>query len=148
MTNCESPSWSWPTHHTTVSPELEAYPIHALKGTNEAEIVDEIKEVGGYTLIPKNSTNGFLEEGFQKWLGGNARINTFLITGDCTDICIQQLAITLKAYFNMQNKKVRVIVPMNAVETYDLGTHDGDLMNVMALYNMMLNGIEVISGVK
>jgi hypothetical protein len=31
------------------------------------------------------------------------------------------------------------------VETYDLGTHNGDLMNVMALYNMLGNGIEVVT---
>lgn len=48
----------------------------------------------------------------------------------------------------MQNKKARVIVPVNTVETYDLGLHDGDLMNIMALYNMMINGIEVVAGVE
>lgn len=47
----------------------------------------------------------------------------------------------------MQNKKVRVIVPLNAVETYDLGIHNGDLMNVMALYNMIINGVEVVRNV-
>lgn len=44
----------------------------------------------------------------------------------------------------MQNKKIRIIVPLNAVETYDLGLHNGDLMNVIALYNMITNGIEVV----
>lgn len=131
--------------HTEVSPEFDAYPAHCLLGTHEGEIVDEIKAVGGYTLIPKNSTNGFLEEEFQSWLKKNQKIDTFIITGDCTDICIQQFAITLKTWFNLLNKKVRIIVPRNAVETYDLGLHDGDLMNVMALYNMMGNGIEVVN---
>lgn len=130
--------------HTEESPEFEAYPLHCLAGTVEGEIVDEIKEVGGYTLIPKNSTNGFLEEEFQKWLNENQHIDTFIIVGDCTDICIQQFALTLKPWFNLHNQKVRIIVPINAVETYDLGAHSGDLMNVMALYNMMGNGIEVV----
>lgn len=134
--------------HTEASPEFDAYPAHCMIGTSEGEIVDELREIGGYTLIPKNSTNGFLEEAFQKWFKENAHINTFVITGDCTDICVQQFAITLKAWFNMQNKKARVIVPVNAVETYDFGVHDGDLMNVMALYNMLMNGIEVVVGVK
>jgi len=132
--------------HAEASPEFDAYPAHCVAGTCEGEIVDEIKEAGGYVLIPKNSTNGFLEAGFQKWLAENQRINTFIITGDCTDICIQQFAITLKAWFNMRDRKVRVVVPANAVETYDFGLHDGDLMNVAALYNMMINGIEIVKG--
>lgn len=133
--------------HTKASPEFDTYPAHCMIGTSEGEMVDELKEPGGYTLISKNSTNGFLEEAFQKWLKENEHINTFVITGDCTDICVQQFAITLKTWFNMQNKRGRVIVPINAVETYDLNLHNGDLMNVMALYNMIINGIEVAQGV-
>jgi nicotinamidase-related amidase len=134
--------------HTLLSPELEAFPAHCLEGTREGEIVDEIKAVGGYTLLPKNSTNGFLEEGFQKWLKENPQINTFIITGDCTDICVQQFSLTLKTWFNLHNIKTRVIVPLNTVETYDFGPHAGNLMHVMALYNMLLNGIEVVQEVK
>jgi len=134
--------------HTEVSPEFEAYPVHCMAGSSEGEIVDEIKEIGGYNLIPKNSTNGFLEEEFKKWLSENPEINTFIVTGDCTDICVQQFAITLKTWFNMINRKVRVIVPLNAVETYDLGAHEAELMNVMALYNMIINGVEVVKEVK
>jgi len=134
--------------HTEASPEFGAYPVHCITGTTEAEIVDEIRDVGGYTLIPKNSTNGFIEEPFQTWLKENLQIDTFIITGNCTDICIQQFAITLKTWFNRHNKKAQIIIPINSVETYDLGTHNGDLMNVMALYNMMQNGIEIVKEIK
>lgn len=130
--------------HNESSPEFQAYPVHCMAGTYEGEIVDEIKAIGGYKLIAKNSTNGFIEAEFQKWLEENGQIDTFIITGDCTDICIQQFAITLKTWFNMQDQQVRIIVPANAVDTYDLGLHNGDLMNVMALYNMVMNGIEVV----
>lgn len=135
-------------YHTAVSPEFDAYPEHCIAGTYESQIVDEIKEIGRYTLIPKNSTNGFLENEFQKWLEENQHIDTFIVTGDCTDICIQQFAITLKTWFNKQNKNVRVIVPQTAVETYDLGMHNGDLSNVMALYNMIINGVEVVKTIE
>lgn len=133
--------------HTNQSPEFGAYPVHCLAGTSESEVVDELKEIGGYTLIPKNSTNGFHEEEFKKWLKDNENVNTFIVTGVCTNICIEQFALTLKTYFNKQNVKSRVIVPINTVETYDLDIHNGDLMNVMALYNMIVNGIEVVAGV-
>lgn len=135
-------------NHPSDSPEFSAYPPHCMAGTSEAEVVEEIKEIGGYTLIPKNSTNGFHEAEFKKWLERNPQIDTFLITGDCTDICVQQLAITLKTWFNMQNRKSRIIVPANSVDTYDFGLHNGDLMHVTALYNMWMNGIELVEGVE
>lgn len=134
--------------HTDDSPEFGSYPKHCMKGTSESEIVDEIKAAGGYLLIPKNSTNGFLEEAFQDWLNKNDQTDTFIVVGCCTDICIQQFAITLKTWFNKNNKKSRIIVPVNAVETYDLGPHNAELANAMALYNMLLNGVEVVKGVK
>lgn len=74
--------------HTDTSTEFDSYPAHCIMGSNEGEIVDEIKEIGGYTLIYKNSTNGFFEEEFQKWLKQYKNINTFIITGDCSDICV------------------------------------------------------------
>lgn len=130
--------------HTEKSPEFDSYPMHCMDGTAEGEIVEELKAVGGYQLIPKNSTNGFLEEPFQHWLKANPQVNTFIVTGDCTDICVQQFAITLKTWFNKLNQKARIIVPKNLVETYDFGIHHGDLMHAMALYNMMINGVEVV----
>ena len=102
--------------HTDASPEFESYPPHCVVGSSESEIVDEIKDVGGYRLIPKNSTNGFLEEAFQNWLEDNAHIDHFIVVGDCTDICIQQFAVTLKTWFNKANKKSRIIVPINALK--------------------------------
>lgn len=134
--------------HTSASPEFGAYPEHCLAGSSESEVVEELKQIGGYTLIPKNSTNGFHEEEFQKWLKGKQKVDTFIITGVCTNICVEQFSLTLKTYFNKQNKKSRIIVPINTVETYDLDMHDGDLMNIMALYNMIVNGIEVVAGVE
>lgn len=134
--------------HSPESSEFGAYPPHCIAGSSEAEVVDEIRDIGGYTLIAKNSTNGFLEEEFHKWLGENPRINSFIIAGDCTDICIQQFATTLKAWFNRQNKKSRIIVPVNAVETFDSGLHNAELINVVSFYNMITNGIEVVQSVQ
>lgn len=134
--------------HTEASPEFGSYPVHCLIGTSEGQMVKEIEAVGGYKLIPKNSTNGFLEEEFQTWLGENLHIDTYIVTGDCTDICVLQFATTLKTWFNRQNKKVRIIVPVNMVDTYDLGVHNGDLMHAVALYMMIGNGIEVVKEIK
>lgn len=133
--------------HTENCMEFEAYPPHCIKDSSESEIIDEIKKIGGYMRIDKNSTNCFLEKKFEEWLKNNPHITNFIISGDCTDICIMQFALTLKGYFNLRDIKSRVTVPVNAVDTYDIMPHDGDLMNVFALYSMYINGINLVSAI-
>jgi len=133
--------------HSDYSPEFGAYPRHCVAGTRESDLVDELKAVGGYSLIPKNSTNGCVEGPFQEWLKAHAAIDHFIMVGVCTDICIEQMSITLKARFNSLDRPSRVIVPMNAVDTFDAGPHVGDFMHVVALYFMMQSGVEVVSAV-
>jgi len=126
--------------------EFKSYPIHCVMDTEEKEVITELKTIGNYLLIEKNSTNGYLEPKFLEWLKANQNIDTFIVVGDCTDICILQFALSLKAHFNRANENSRIIVPMNAVNTYDSGIHDGDLMHAMGLYLMMSNDIEVVKG--
>lgn len=142
------PALAFADSHDENCAEFESYPPHCIRDSFESEIVDEIKEVGGYVRVDKNSTNCFLEEEFEKWLENNPGINNFIICGDCTDICIMQFALILKGYFNLRNIKTRITVPINAVDTYDIKPHDGDLMNIFALYNMHLNGVELVNSIK
>lgn len=134
--------------HPEKSVEYETFPIHAKAGTSECELVDEIKALGRYHLINKNSTNGFLEEAFQTWLAENSHINTFIITGVCTDICILQFATTLKAYFNRKNQSSLIAVPIDAVDTYDAEGHNAKLSHIMALYFMKNSGVQLFSCVE
>jgi nicotinamidase-related amidase len=133
--------------HGEDSPEFAAYPPHCLRGTHESELVDELKEVGGFKLIGKNSTNGFIEDDFQAWLADNKFINKFILVGDCTDICILQFALSLMAYGNMMNKTFEIVVPVNCVDTFDLGIHNAEFMNEIALFIMMSNGIKIIKSI-
>lgn len=134
--------------HTAHSGEFAAFPPHCLEGTREAELVDELKAVPGFTMVTKNSTNGFLEEGYLRWLGTHPAVNTFVVAGDCTDICIQQFAQTLKCHFNRLDMPSRVIVPADAVATYDAPGHSAALCHVAALNSLMLGGVEVVSAVE
>lgn len=138
------PKLAFADSHNENSPEFKSFPCHCLKDSFESEIVEELQDIGGYKLILKNSTNGYLEPKFQQWLKDNPEINQFIVVGDCTDICINQFAVTLKTHFNRLDKLSRIIVPINAVNTYDLDVHDGDLMHVFALYQMLTNDIEVV----
>lgn len=131
-------------NHSINCPEFKYLPPHCIKGTVQSEEVDKLKEIDSYTLIPKNSTNGFLEPEFQEWLKRNCHITTFIVVGNCTDICVLQFCLTLKANFNRINKESQIIIPLNAVDTYDSDSHNADLMNIFAIYNLKLNGSKIV----
>ncbi|HEX3026036.1 MAG TPA: isochorismatase family cysteine hydrolase [Clostridia bacterium] len=127
--------------HPEDSPEFQFYPSHCIRGTRESEIVDELKGQG--RVIEKNSTNAFLEPEFQTFLKDNSEIRNFLIAGCCTDICVLQLALTLKTHFNRLDERSRIIVPRGAVDTYDAPAHPAELWNLFSFGCMLANGIEL-----
>ncbi|MDW5300596.1 MAG: isochorismatase family cysteine hydrolase [Sedimentibacter sp.] len=135
--------------HGKQSIEFSSFPLHCIKGSMEAELIPELKTIASngpeMFYIEKNSTNGFFSKEFHKWLVKyEDEVDNYIITGCVTDICVLQFALSLKAYFNETNKSKRIIVPKNCVETYDGGSHDGYLMNLFALYNMHISGIEIV----
>ncbi len=150
--------------HPSDAVEFGEFPPHCVKGTFESEIVDELKEVveGEPVIVEKNSLNVFFGgelEGGSEFLKKVVEMikegkSTFIVVGDCTDLCVYQTAMSIKMIANANNLKVNVIVPENCVETYDTSVktaqslkimpHDGNLIHTMFLYHMKLNGIEVV----
>ena len=127
--------------HTQESSELFSYPPHCLEGTVEPELAPEIAEFQQAVLY-KNSTNAFFAPGMDKLLED---IQTVIVIGCCTDICIQQFAVTLKAFANQNNRTLEVIVPCQLVETYDAPGHPAELRHQAALAYMAENGVKVVN---
>lgn len=137
--------------HSESSPELKTYGVHALIGSSEDELIPELVELSKdnhASVIYKNSTNGFHAPGFTAWLEENEDlVENYVVVGCEADICVAHFATTMRTYFNEKNLERRIIVPIDGVETYDYGTHDGDLMKVISLWEMRLNGIEIADSI-
>jgi len=147
--------------HPEDSVEFENYPPHCIRGTRESETVDQFKELpffDQFQVMPKQSINSAIGTDLEAWLEAHPQVNTFIAVGDCTDLCTYQLAMHLKLRANARNEKVRIIVPVDCVDTYDLPVsvaaeidaipHDGDLLHHIFLYHMRLNGIEVVAKIE
>ena len=141
----EIPIVAFADSHRDNCAEFKSFPPHCLEKTSESELVDEVKKAGGYIKLCKNSTNGFHAKEFQECLVTNPQTNTYIVTGDCTDICVMQLCLTLKTWFNAANKNVDIIVPLNCVETYNAENHNSDFMNIAAIKMMADCGIKIVS---
>ena len=90
------------------------------------------------TLLRKNSTDAFFVLGMTEPLSG---VETVVVTGCCTDICILQFILTLKAAWNQEDRPVEILVPRQLVENYDAPGHSGELMGTASLASMLGNGI-------
>ena len=145
------------THHPE-TPEFAAWPVHCVRGTEEAETIPELRALPFadlFTVIEKNSLHPALETGFDAWLDAHPELRTAIVVGNCTDLCVYQLAMHLRLRHNASNVAgTSVIVPANAVDTYDLPPetataigavpHPGDFFHQVFLYHMALNGIQVV----
>ena len=127
--------------------EFNSFPVHCLKNSSESEIAPSLAKIGGFQKIHKNSTNGFFTSEFQNFLNQHSELEKIIISGVCTDICVMQFALSLKAFCNQNNKNLEIIIPVNTVETYDACNHNAELMQLIALQIMAQAGVKLVSEV-
>lgn len=143
--------------HEPDAVEFGQFPPHCVRGTAEAETVQAFKDLPFYARIrtfEKNSIHSGLNTGMESWLAEHPDLDTFIVVGDCTDLCTYQLAMYLRLRANALQLKQRVIVPANTVDTYDMPVetaravgamaHPGDVLHGVFLHHMALNGVEIV----
>ena len=143
--------------HAEDSPEFKYFPPHCVEGTEEAELVRELKELEFSSLfqkIEKRSISSLVGTELPQSLQ-DAAVRTIICTGDCTDLCLYHLAVGLRYWANAHHLQWEIIVPQNLVATYDLPTakatelgvlpHPADLLDKIFFYHLELNGVRVVS---
>lgn len=143
--------------HTENAEEFKAFGPHGIRYTSEAETVPELATLpfaSEFVIVRKNSIHTIAGTAMEHWLEQHPAVDTFIVVGDCTDLCVYETAMDLKLRANALDMPRRVVVPANAVNTYDLPVavaekigalpHDGDFLHAVFLYQMALNQIEVV----
>ncbi|MEG2174585.1 MAG: isochorismatase family protein [Oscillospiraceae bacterium] len=128
--------------HTDASPELDTFPDHCLVESGEDTIPAGLARHVD-RVIYKNSTNGFLAAPHDvDWI----RYRRVVVTGCLTELCVFQLATTLRAYYNEHDCAGReIVVPLNLIDTYDAPTHSALLHNIIYAVGMAEAGVHLVS---
>ena len=147
--------------HQEDSLEFDVFGSHALKGSHGAETVDIIKDLPFYDrleTIYKDTIFPALNNNFDDWLDKRENLETLIVVGDVTDLCVYHMATYLRFRANAFHKNWRVILPANCVQTWHLSVedaeliharpHHGDLLHAIFLHHMAVNGVEVIKEIK
>jgi nicotinamidase-related amidase len=146
--------------HSADTAEFSAWPPHCLAGTSEAELPDALTELpfsDRFTLVPKDSLCAFTGTSLDTLVAERGLPGAVIGVGDCTDLCVYQLAMGFKLRANVAEEPTRVIVPADCVATFDVPVetaerigalpHPGDLMHSIFLYHLALNDCDIVQGV-
>lgn len=123
--------------------EFQAFPPHCIEHTSEAMVIDELLPyVEDSQCIYKNSTNAIWCMDVENLA---STYDEFVITGCCSDICVLQLAISLRTYFNQKGYDKQIIVYADAIATYHMDNiHPAKEYHEFALTLMKNAGISVL----
>ena len=97
------------------------YTEHCIKGTKEAELVDELKpfeNLENTITVEKNSTSFMEAPKFRKIIEEATNIGVFDVVGCCTDICDFNGAMALANYCDEWNRGVYIYMHTDAIATY------------------------------
>jgi nicotinamidase/pyrazinamidase len=124
--------------HQEGDPEFEVFPPHCIVGTEEHDLVEELRkfEPEAAAVVQKSRYSAFHGTKLDEILRDLAPDDVHLI-GLCTDICVLHTAADLR------NRDYRVVVRRDGVETFSSPGHDNEDVNGWALSH-----IENILGAK
>lgn len=114
-------------HLPNVDPEFDVWGSHAVAGSWGAEMVDELKPKKEDFRMPKRKYSAFQGTGLDQLLR-ELKVDTVILTGVVTDICIQHTAAD--AFF----RGYKIIVPRDCVEAVDQPAQDAAIRFMKKAY--------------
>ena len=137
--------------HTTDSIEFDSYPSHCVLGTKEAELIpefiDEQNKENTRTYY-KNSINGMLNRNLQDDIKSKDNLNEIVIGGVCADLCVMDFARTFSRYLDEINRRAKIFVVENTIDTYDSLDHNREEWMDIAKKVMTQAGIIMVPNIE
>lgn len=119
---------------------------HCIKGTSEAELIDELKpfeQKDNVITVEKNSTSLMESPEFREIVKQAENLKEVNFVGCCTDICVFNGAMGLANYYDEWNRDVTINVHEDAIATYSEDERGEYIESAKLL--MKLQGINLVS---
>lgn len=124
--------------------EFKTYPPHCLDGTDESEIVPELKPYEkDMFVIKKDTTNGFKTESFLQLVTKKDYDNVYVV-GCCTDICVQDFVLSYQSFIKQNQKQTKIKVIDDACATFGGANHDAKESHINSIQKMKQAGAEIV----
>lgn len=119
---------------------------HCIKGTSEAELIDELKpfeQKDNVITVEKNSTSLMESPEFREIVKQAKKLKEVNFVGCCTDICVFNGAMGLANYYDEWNRDVTINVHEDAIATYSEDEREEYVQSAKLL--MKQQGINLVS---
>ncbi len=114
--------------------EFRMFPPHCVTGTEEAEIIPELRGFPG-EVIPKNRFSCFYNTTLAKRLAG-LKPDKLIVCGVCTDICVMHTVC------DARNRDCEVEVPADCVATFNDDGHRFALGHIDRVLGARLTSVD------
>lgn len=136
--------------HDKNAREFQTYPAHCILGTDEAELIPELKKYENYVKANKfykNSINGMLNRKVQDQIKELKDLREVVIQGVCADLCVMDFARTNARFLDEINSEAKIFVVKNAIDTFDAPNHNREEWMRIAEMVMTQAGIEMVQDI-
>ena len=136
--------------HNKNANEFKSYPPHCVKGTKEADVIDEFikyKNIPGVRVFGKNSINGMFNKDVRRQILELKALKEVIIEGVCADLCVMDFARSLARYFDEIDRDTKIFVVKNAIDTFDAPGHNRNEWLDIAEKVMRQAGIEYVEDI-
>jgi len=137
--------------HDKDAREFQTYPAHCILGTDEAELIPELKKYENYdkaNKFYKNSINGMINKKVQDQIKELKDLREVVIQGVCADLCVMDFARTNARFLDEINSEAKIFVVKNAIDTFDAPNHNREEWMRIAEMVMTQAGIEMVEDIK
>lgn len=126
--------------------EFKTFPPHCLKGTEESELIPEIKQYENQFdyIIGKDTTNGFVTKEFGQILK-KQEFKNVIVCGCCTDICVLNFVESYLKYIPENKLSTNIYVIENACYTFEGPNHHATEFHNNAIAKMKEMGAKIAS---
>jgi nicotinamidase-related amidase len=121
--------------HLAVDPELARWGPHAMKGTQGAEVIDELKPTDKDYVVEKRSYSAFYETGLDPLLR-SLGVNRVIITGQHTHICDRHTA------GDAFQRGYKIMAVSDATEAFNDKQHLDGLEYIKDIYNAEIRTVD------
>ena len=119
--------------HLPTDPEFDIFPEHCVKGSEGSEIIEPLRPLENERIIPKRRYSAFFGTDLDLTLR-ELGADELVLVGVCTNICVLYTAA------DARNLAYRVVVPADAVTSFDEGAHDWALNQMETVLGCQLAG--------
>ena len=119
--------------HAPDDEEFEMFPPHCVRGTEEAEIIPELRQFADEVIL-KTRFSGFYGTNLGERLR-ELNPDKIIVVGDCTDICVMHTVA------DVRNRDYSVEVPADCVATFDQEAHRYALQHMQKILGAKVVGL-------